>query len=62
MKRKVKFFGVLALVAFVATTIYGLGVYMRVYNGESGYSISVVKEAWAQSKGKMPKDNIIDYL
>ncbi len=30
MKRKVKFFGVVAVVAFIAAAIYGLGV----YNGE----------------------------
>jgi ribonuclease Z len=56
MKRKFKFFGVVAVVAFVAVAIYGLGV----YSGESGSSISIVKEAQAQQKGKMPKDNIID--
>ena len=43
MKQKIKFFGVVAVVAFVAAAIYGLGV----YNGESGRGLSFTKEAKA---------------
>ena len=43
MKRKVNFFGVVAVIALVAAAIYGLGV----YNGESGKELSIIKEAEA---------------
>jgi len=56
MKRKFKFIGVIVLMAFAAAAIRGVAV----YNGESNHSISIIKEAWAQPKAKMPKDNIID--
>ena len=43
MKRKVNFFGVVAVIALVAAAIYGLGV----YSGESGKGFSLTKEAEA---------------
>ena len=56
MKGRVRSMGVMALVVFIAATICGVDV----YQGESGRDIRVLKEAWAQQRGKMPKDNLID--
>jgi ribonuclease Z len=43
MKRKINFFVIIAVVAFIAAAIYGLGV----YNGESGKRLTITEEAEA---------------
>ena len=56
LKCKRKLIGILSLAMFVALILFLMGLFID----ETGKSISVVKEAQAQPKGEMKKDNIID--
>jgi hypothetical protein len=56
MKQRLKLFGITVFSLLTAVAIFTWGEYI----GENGKSISIVTEAEAQQRGKMPKDNIID--
>jgi ribonuclease Z len=54
MKQKMKLISIVAVVAFIAAAIYGLGV----YNGESGMGLSIVNEAEAAG-GMVKGPNVV---
>ena len=58
MKRKLTIIGICFVAVASLTAVYTVGW----LKGQAGQGPAFVKEAQAQPKGKMPKDNIIDGL